>query len=57
MQVHGDTAVIEGHVLLHAMVDGTRRRLDNRFLSVWLRDAGHWRMLAWASTPIPLKAA
>lgn len=57
VQVHGDTAVIEGHVLLHAMVDGTRRRLNNRFLSVWLRDAGHWRMLAWASTPIPLKAA
>jgi len=57
VQIHGDTAVIEGHVLLHAMVDGVRRRLDNRFLSVWLREAGQWRLLAWASTPIPPMAA
>jgi hypothetical protein len=52
-QVYGDTAVLEGHVVLQAIVDGMSRRLDNRFLSVWLREGSDWRMLAWASTPIP----
>ncbi|MGH8786853.1 MAG: nuclear transport factor 2 family protein [Cupriavidus necator] len=54
-QIHGDTAVLEGHVVLQAIVDGESRRLDNRFLSVWLREGGAWQMLAWASTPIPPK--
>lgn len=53
VQIHGDTAILEGHVVLQAIVDGASLRLDNRFLCVWLLEDGVWRMLAWASTPIP----
>ena len=52
----GDSAFMHGRAILHAVVDGTERQLDNRFLSVWTRRAGHWQMAAWASTPIPAKA-
>lgn len=56
LDLHGDLALLRGKVLLHALVDGTQRTLDNRFLSVWkLGDAG-WQMLAWASTPMPTQA-
>jgi ketosteroid isomerase-like protein len=53
-RVYGDIAVLNGKVTLRAIVDGISRVLDNRFLSVWKRDAGGgWQMSAWASTPIP----
>lgn len=55
-QLHGDMAVMQGKALLRAIVDGVERTLDNRFLSVWKRDGGGWRMLAWASTPIPQRS-
>lgn len=56
VRVHGDVATVDGHVLIRAEVDGIRRELDNRFLSVWKRRASGWQMLAWASTPIPPRA-
>ena len=55
-QLHGDVALMQGKALLRAIVDGAERMLDNRFLSVWKREDGNWRMLAWASTPIPKRA-
>ncbi len=51
--LHGDLAVMDGKVVLNAVVEGTERRLDNRFLSVWRHSAIGWQMLAWASTPVP----
>lgn len=53
LRVYGDVAVMNGNVQLKAVIDGVLRVLENRFLSVWKRDDGGWRMLAWASTPLP----
>lgn len=53
VSLHGEIALMDGKVILHALVEGVERRLDNRFLSVWRRGATGWQMLAWASTPIP----
>ncbi|NDZ17524.1 nuclear transport factor 2 family protein [Variovorax sp. WS11] len=53
VRIRGEAAILEGHVVLLATVDGVPRRLDNRFLSVWLRRDHSWQMLAWASTPLP----
>lgn len=52
---YGDTVVMQGNVLLKAIVDGQPRMLDNVFLSVWTQDADQWQMVAWASTPKPAK--
>jgi len=56
VDVHGDIALVRGKVLIHALVDGAQRALNNRFLSVWKCSASGWQMLAWASTPIPTHA-
>ncbi len=53
VRINGETAILEGHSIFTAIVDGVARDLDNRFLSVWLRQDGNWQMAAWASTPIP----
>lgn len=54
VRVYGDAAVMHGKVKLDALVDGERRELHNRFLSVWSRPGGYWQMSAWASTPLPV---
>lgn len=56
VNVHGRAAFMHGRCRFHAVVDGAERVLNNRFLSVWVRDnedSGPWRMAAWASIPIP----
>lgn len=52
-QPHGEIALMQGKVQLRAIIDGVERVLDNRFLSVWKHDRSLWRLLAWASTPVP----
>jgi ketosteroid isomerase-like protein len=50
---YGDTAVVHGHAQVEAELDGGRRSLDNMFVNVWVRRAGGWQMVHWASTAIP----
>jgi ketosteroid isomerase-like protein len=51
--LHGDTAVMHGHVILKTTREGTDRTLDNKFLCVWAKKPAGWQMVACASTPIP----
>lgn len=44
--VHIMSGVFEGN----AVVNGTPKKLKNRFLSVWTESDGNFRMLAWQST-------
>lgn len=53
LSLYGDTAVMNGEVVLRTRRGDVERTLDNLFLSVWVRQAGSWRMVAWASTPRP----
>lgn len=53
VRINGETAILEGHSVFSALVDGVSRTLDNRFLSVWVLRNSKWQMAAWASTPIP----
>ena len=54
VQVYGDqSAWMQGSVTLDVHIDGVPRQLNNRFLTVWTRRAGHWQLAAWASTPLP----
>lgn len=52
-QVHGDTVLVHGDVRIEVTVKGTPRVINSRYLAVWLKQGGVWRLGAWQSTPIP----
>lgn len=55
--IYDGMAVMHGMAVIEAVVDGVERTLDNRFLSVWKHGGSGWQMVAWASTPVPARAA
>jgi uncharacterized protein (TIGR02246 family) len=46
----GDTALVFSHVITDLTSRGTPRRLDNKTLTVWARQSGAWRMVAYQPT-------
>ena len=53
-QVFGDTGIINGRFTAEVGIpDGSTRKLNSTFLSVWVRRGGGWAMIAWQSTPVP----
>ena len=54
IEVFGDCARVIGHVRLTLNnADGSTRRVNGRFLNLWLKRDGKWQLAAWQSTPIP----
>jgi uncharacterized protein (TIGR02246 family) len=53
IRVRDDVAVITGVADMRAVVKGEEMVLRNRYLNVWTREAGRWRMSAWQSTAAP----
>jgi hypothetical protein len=51
--VAGDTVVLIGRMTADLTVQGTPKTIDNLALAVWTGDTGRWRLLAYASTPLP----
>jgi hypothetical protein len=51
--VVGDSALVVGRMTADLDVDGTPKTIDNLALAVWTRASGHWRLLAYAPTPLP----
>ena len=47
---HGELYICHGILTGTATAGGTRKDLRNRYLSVWKREQGGFRMLAWQST-------
>ncbi len=52
-QVHGDTVLVSGDVRIDVLAKGTPKVFVSRYLAVWLRQDGVWRLGAWQSTPVP----
>ena len=53
-QVYGDhTAVNSGRAEIDVIARGTAKKLNVRFLNVWIKTSQGWRFAAWQSTPIP----
>ena len=53
-QVYGDhTAVNSGRAEIDVIARGTPKKLNVRFLNVWIKTSQGWRFAAWQSTPIP----
>ncbi len=57
VNVIGPVAVMCGTHQLRVLVGGQERMLNNRFTTTWLLQAGRWRLLSWASIPVPAPAA
>lgn len=48
----GDTALLLSRLTALVTVGATDKRIDNRTLSVWTREEGHWRLISYHPTPI-----
>jgi len=49
----GETALLFSRLTAEVTVGGQPRSLDNRTLSVWTREDGQWRLLAYQPIAIP----
>jgi ketosteroid isomerase-like protein len=46
IRVRGDVAVVTGAADMRAVGNGEKKVLRDRYLKVWTREAGRWRMFA-----------
>ncbi len=49
----GDSALLVSRLTAEVLVGGQPRSIDNYTLSVWTREAGDWRLVAYQPTAIP----
>lgn len=47
-----NAAVLTGRMATDVEVDGAAKRLSNRVMTVWSRNAGAWQLAAFQSTPL-----
>jgi ketosteroid isomerase-like protein len=52
-RVHGDTGIVNGVSEMHVENAGKEQRFTVRYLAVYAKTGGQWRMLAWQSTRQP----
>ncbi len=52
-RVFGDVGIVNGVSEMHVERDGKEQRFTVRYLAVYAKAAGQWRMIAWQSTRVP----
>ena len=52
-RVHGDIGVVNGVSEMHVENAGKEQRFTVRYLAVYAKNGGTWRMIAWQSTRVP----
>src|SRR5215468_6242644 len=52
-RVHGGVGLVDGMSEMHVERDGKEQRFTVRYLAVYAKSAGMWRMTAWQSTRVP----
>ena len=52
-RVWGDVGIVNGVSEMHVERDGKEQRFTVRYLAVYAKAAGMWRMTAWQSTRVP----
>ena len=53
VRVAGDTGIVTGVSEMQVERDGKEQRFTVRYLAVYARTGGRWRMAAWQSTRVP----
>jgi ketosteroid isomerase-like protein len=51
--VRGDCALVFGDMRGEVLIGGQKRVLNSRSLAVWVRENGHWALLAYQPTKYP----
>ena len=51
-RVHGDLGIVNGVSEMHVERDGKEQRFTVRYLAVYAKSQGMWRMIAWQSTRV-----
>ena len=51
------TIILSGMMVGHARLDGEQQVFHFRCLSIWRRQLGEWRLVAWQSSPLLNKPA
>ena len=49
----GETVLLLSRLTAQVTVGGQEKLIDNQTLSVWVNEAGQWRLVAYQPTPIP----
>ena len=57
IRVHGNSAVIIGHVHIKNVYEGKRGDTQNSVMMAWVQEQGKWRIAGWATTRGPQPAA
>jgi ketosteroid isomerase-like protein len=52
-RVHGDVGIVTGVSEMHVENAGKEQRFTIRYLAVYTKAGGQWRMTAWQSTRVP----
>jgi ketosteroid isomerase-like protein len=52
-RVWGDVGIVNGVSEMHVERDAKEQRFTVRYLAVYVKAAGMWRMTAWQSTRVP----
>jgi len=52
-RVRGDVGIVNGVSEMHVESAGKEQRFTVRYLAVYSRAGGAWRMMAWQSTRVP----
>ncbi len=52
VELSPSTALLTGRMTTDVEVEGVAKQLKNRVMTVWTSSGGHWRLLAFQSTPI-----
>ena len=52
-RVNGDVGIVTGVSEMHVERDGKEQRFTVRYLAVYVKSGGNWRMTAWQSTRVP----
>jgi ketosteroid isomerase-like protein len=53
VRVRGDVGIVNGVSEMHVENAGKEQRFTVRYLAVYTRAGGAWRMMAWQSTRVP----
>jgi hypothetical protein len=53
VRVRGEVGIVNGISEMHVENAGKEQRFTVRYLAVYARSGGAWRMIAWQSTKVP----
>ena len=52
VRVHGESAIVTGRANLRVSSQGRELAVQVRFIEVWVKSGGEWKLAAWQSTRI-----